>query len=152
MHTQYRPPFVEFRKVFEGFLIAQGIRGLTVRQVTVSAAPSPGRFEVEPGNLLHNLRRSAGLEGAMGDRVIVAYRPKAGPDRELSELVNDHVPFLRRLGLTSDHPAMAMRGNEGVIVEVFEWKDEAIASAHEHSEVQALWAGYDAVCGLPSAS
>jgi hypothetical protein len=82
----------------------------------------------------------------VGDIVIVAYRPKAGHDGELFALVKDHVPFLRRLGLATDRPATAMRGKDGVIVEVFEWKAGAIASAHENSDVQELWAKYAAVC------
>ena len=82
----------------------------------------------------------------MGDIVIVAYRPKAGHDDELLDLVKDHVPFLRRLGLATDRPASAMRGKNGVIVEVFEWKTGAIASAHENPDVQALWGRYAAVC------
>ena len=82
----------------------------------------------------------------MGDIVIVAYRPKAGHDDELLDLVKDHVPFLRRLGLATDRPASAMRGKDGVIVEVFEWKTGAIASAHENPDVQALWGRYAAVC------
>ena len=82
----------------------------------------------------------------MGDMVIVAYRPKPGLDGELLQLVKDHVPLLRRLGLASDRPALAMRGKDGVIVEVFEWKSGAIALAHENSDVHALWARYAAVC------
>lgn len=82
----------------------------------------------------------------MGDMVIVAYRPKAGCDDELLALVKDHVPFLRRLGMATDRSALAMRGKEGVIIEVFEWKAGAIASAHENPEMQSLWARYAAVC------
>jgi hypothetical protein len=82
----------------------------------------------------------------MGDMVIVAYRPQAGRDQELLGLVKGHVPFLRRLGLASDRPALAMRGEGGVIVEVFEWREGAIASAHDHPDVQDLWARYAAAC------
>lgn len=82
----------------------------------------------------------------MGDMVIVAYRPKAGCDAELLELVKDHVPFLRRLGLVTNRPALAMSGKDGVIVEVFEWKAGAISSAHENTDVQGLWAKYAAIC------
>jgi hypothetical protein len=39
-----------------------------------------------------------------------------------------------------------MRGKDGVIVEVFEWKAGAIALAHENADAQALWARYAAVC------
>ena len=82
----------------------------------------------------------------MGDIVIVAYRPKSGCDNELLDLVKQHVPYLRRLGLVTDRPALAMIGKGGVIIEVFEWAEGAIASAHENSDVQALWAKYAAVC------
>ena len=34
----------------------------------------------------------------------------------------------------------------GLIVEVFEWKTGAIASAHENLDVQAFWGRYPAVC------
>ena len=82
----------------------------------------------------------------MGDIVIVAYRPKSGCDDKLLELVKDHAPFLRRLGLATDRPATAMRGKGGVIVEVFEWRNGAIASAHENPDVQELWARFAAIC------
>jgi hypothetical protein len=82
----------------------------------------------------------------MGDMVIVGYRPKAGSEAELLALVRDHVPLLRRLGLASDRPALAMRAADGTIVEVFEWRDGAIASAHEQPEVLAMWGRFAAVC------
>ena len=82
----------------------------------------------------------------MGEMVIVAYRPKPGCDGQLLELVKDHVPFLQRLGLATDRPALAMKGKGGVIVEVFEWKSGAIASAHENTDVQELWQKFAAVC------
>jgi hypothetical protein len=82
----------------------------------------------------------------MGDVVIVAYRAKPGRYEDLLELVRDHAPFLRRLGLATERPATAMRGQGDVIIEVFEWNKGAIAAAHENPEVQALWAHYAAVC------
>lgn len=82
----------------------------------------------------------------MGDMVIVAYRPKPGCDDALLNLTRDHVPRLRELGLATDRPALGMRSKEGVIVEVFEWRDGAIARAHEHPAVQQMWAEYAAVC------
>jgi len=82
----------------------------------------------------------------MGDMVIVAYRPKPGQDAALLDLIRDHVPFLRRLGLATGRPPLAMRGQNGVIVEVFEWAPGAVASAHETPEVLALWQQYAAVC------
>ena len=82
----------------------------------------------------------------MADVVIVAYRPNPGCDAALADLVADHVPFLRRLGLVTDRPASIMRAADGTIVEVFEWRDGAIETAHTLPECMALWARYDAFC------
>ena len=82
----------------------------------------------------------------MGEMVIVAYRPRPGKHEELLTLVRTHVPFLRRLGLATDRPALAMRGADGVIIEVFEWQRGAIATAHENEDVLELWRQFDAVC------
>jgi hypothetical protein len=86
----------------------------------------------------------------MGEMVIAAYRPKPGKDAELLALVKEHIPFLRRLGLATDRPALAMRNRDGVIVEVFEWKDGAIATAHENPEVLAMWGEYAEACDYVS--
>jgi hypothetical protein len=83
---------------------------------------------------------------ALGDMVIVGYRPKPGRESDLLALTRDHVPALRRLGLATERPALAMRSKDGVIVEVFEWRDGAITRAHENPEVQAMWERYGAVC------
>ena len=82
----------------------------------------------------------------MGDMVIVAYRPKPGREQDLLALTRRHVGLLRRLGLATERPAAAMRGEDGVIVEVFEWKEGAMALAHRHPDVLALWQQYQAVC------
>lgn len=82
----------------------------------------------------------------MGHMVIAVYRPKEGCSEKMIELVKEHVPFLRRLGLATDRPALAMRASNGEIIEVFEWKSGAIAAAHEHPEVQSLWEQYAEVC------
>lgn len=82
----------------------------------------------------------------MGDMVIAAYRPKPGRETELLNLTRSHVPRLRELGLATDRPTLAMRAKDGTIVEVFEWKDGAIAEAHEHPDVQAMWGQYAGAC------
>lgn len=82
----------------------------------------------------------------MGDMVIVAYRPKSGCDDALFELVKDHVPYLRRLGLVTDRSAHILQVQNGIIVEIFEWKTGALVSAHETADVQALWQKYAEVC------
>ena len=82
----------------------------------------------------------------MGEMVIAAYRPKSGQAAALLELARDHTPFLQRLGLATDRSATLMRAKDGTIVEVFEWQDGAVAAAHEHPQVRALWTQYAAVC------
>jgi hypothetical protein len=82
----------------------------------------------------------------MGDMVIVAYRPRPGGAEALLKLTREHVPRLRRLGLATERPTLAMRNREGVVIEVFEWADGAIAKAHHHPDVMAMWEEYDACC------
>lgn len=82
----------------------------------------------------------------MGEIVIAAYRPKPGQDAALLDLTKDHVPYLRRLGLVTDRPALAMRNRDGVVLEVFEWRDGAVDAAHKMPEIHALWEKYGAVC------
>ena len=54
----------------------------------------------------------------MGDMVIVGYRPKPGCDAALLDLVRTHVAELRALGLATDRPTLAMKAQDGTIVEV----------------------------------
>lgn len=82
----------------------------------------------------------------MGDMVVVAYRPKPGREADLLALVREHVPDLRAWGLATDRPTLAMVGEGGVVVEVFEWAEGAVARAHADPEVQAMWARYAQVC------
>lgn len=82
----------------------------------------------------------------MGDMVIVAYRPRPGREDDLLALTRNHVPELRRLGLATGRPTLAMRSRQGIIVEVFEWQDGAIAAAHTNPDVLAMWERYAAVC------
>ncbi len=82
----------------------------------------------------------------MGDVVLVAYRPKPGCEAALLELLKDHVPHLRRLGLATNRPALALSGRDGIIVEMFEWEAGAIATAHQQPEILQMWERYAAVC------
>ena len=82
----------------------------------------------------------------MGDMVIVAYRPKPGQEEALLALTREHVPILRKLGFATDRPTLAMTNKDGVVVEVFEWAEGAVRTAHGHPEVQAMWARYEAAC------
>jgi hypothetical protein len=81
----------------------------------------------------------------MGEIVIAAYKPKPGQDSALLDLTRAHVPYLRSLGLITFRPALAMRGKDGTILEIFEWHDGAAARAHEMREIHKLWEKYSAV-------
>src|SRR4051794_30849266 len=79
--------------------------------------------------------------------VIVAYRPKAGHEAELLELVRGRVPALRTDGLVTDRIPVIMRAKDGTIIEVSEWKShEAIEAAHRNPQVLAMWDKFFAVC------
>lgn len=79
--------------------------------------------------------------------VIVAYKPKAGKENELLELVRGRVPTLRKEGLATDRAPIIMRTRDGTIVEVSEWKSrEAIEAAHRNPNVLAMWEQFFAVC------
>ena len=82
----------------------------------------------------------------MGDMVIVAYRPEPGKAEALVALVKDHAPFLRRLGLATDRPALVMQAKDDVVVEAFERVDGASAIAHHNPDVLALWTQFEAAC------
>ncbi|MEY2518282.1 MAG: hypothetical protein QOF24_41 [Verrucomicrobiota bacterium] len=79
--------------------------------------------------------------------VIVAYRPKAGRENELLEIVRGRVPTLRNEGLVTDRVPVIMRAKDGTIIEVSEWKShEAIEEAHRNPHVLAMWDKFFAVC------
>jgi hypothetical protein len=92
-------------------------------------------------------------EAGPGDMVIVAYRPKPGCAAALAALVRTHVPRLRALTLATDRPALAAQAADGTVLEMFEWAPGAMAAAHDHPGVQAMWAEYAPVCDyVPLAS
>jgi hypothetical protein len=83
----------------------------------------------------------------MGSFVIASYRPKAGKEAELQELLREHVPTLRNLGLATDKAVHVMKSKCGAVIEVFEWvSDEAIEKAHKHPVVLDMWKKFEACC------
>src|ERR1700681_1666097 len=79
--------------------------------------------------------------------VIVAYRPKAGKEKETLELVRKRVPTLRKDGLVTDRVPTIMCAHDGTIIEVSEWKsEEAIDAAHKNPNVLAMWNKFFAIC------
>jgi len=78
--------------------------------------------------------------------VICSYRPKPGKTDALVELLKDHVPTLRMLGLATGYPRTLMTSENGTVLEIFEWTSEqASRSAHDNPEVKKMWDAIGAV-------
>jgi quinol monooxygenase YgiN len=87
----------------------------------------------------------------MGIHVLAVFKPHEGKDDELVEVLRDHLPLLRRLGLATERPSLVLRAGDGTLIEHFEWVDQAaIDAAHQHPEVQQLWTRYEACCSYAS--
>lgn len=83
----------------------------------------------------------------MGSFVIASYRPKAGREAELLEILKEHVPILRSLGLATEKAVHLMKAKDGAFVEVFEWEsEEAIEKAHKNPIVLEMWKKFEACC------
>ncbi|HMS64963.1 MAG TPA: hypothetical protein PKD83_06880 [Ignavibacteria bacterium] len=89
----------------------------------------------------------------MGIFVITCFKPKVGKEKELLEVIKDHMPVLRKEGLVTDKVCHVMRSANGCIIEVFEWKSqEAINDAHNNKNVHELWKRFENVCEYISLS
>jgi hypothetical protein len=83
----------------------------------------------------------------MGNLVIAVYKPRAGKEAELLELLRVHLPVLRREGLATDRPPLVLRAQNGALLEIFEWTSaEATERAHTSEAVLALWGRFEAAC------
>lgn len=72
--------------------------------------------------------------------VFAMYRPNAGKEKELEQLVKQHSPTLRKLELITDREVVLARAKNGTIIEVFEWRSkDATKRAHEHPAVAQIW-------------
>ncbi len=85
-----------------------------------------------------NRRQTPRMAGIV---VIVAYKPKPGmTSDEVLAIVRRRMPLLRAEGLVTDRVPVIMRGRDGTITEVSEWKSQAaIEAAHKNPNVLALW-------------
>ncbi len=83
------------------------------------------------------------------EMVFALYRPHAGKDAELEEVLKRHVPTLKSLELATDRPSFVARAGDGTYVEVFEWADgEAARRAHDLPAVAAVWEAIGQVADL----
>ena len=79
--------------------------------------------------------------------VIAAYKPFPGKEKELKELMNNHLTILRNENLVSYRDSIIMEAKDGTVLEVFGWKSkEAIESAHNNEMVRKMWDEYARVC------
>lgn len=83
----------------------------------------------------------------MGSISVACYKPKPGHERELLDLVRNHLPPLRAEGLVTERAPIVMRCADGTIVEILEWiSQEAIAGAHKNPVVLGIWKQFEAAC------
>ena len=79
------------------------------------------------------------------------YKPKKGKSRELKKLLKDHIPTLRKLEFITENPAHILESEDGTIIEVFEWMDEAAKNAaHKHPAVRKIWGPMMDMCTFPA--
>jgi antibiotic biosynthesis monooxygenase len=90
-------------------------------------------------------RYSAHVSGVI---VIVAYKPKPGKkSEEVLAIVRRRMPLLRGEGLVTERVPTIVRGRDGTIIEVSEWKSQAaIDAAHKNPNVLGFWNEMFAVC------
>jgi len=83
----------------------------------------------------------------MGSISVACYRPRAGKEEALLNLVRNHLPPLRAERLVTDRPSIVMRTGDGTVIEIFEWaSQDAIAGAHSNPVVLDLWKRFEEVC------
>lgn len=69
-----------------------------------------------------------------------SYKPKAGQEKILMDLVKKHLPTLRELGLATNRENYVAKSTDGRIIEVFEWVSaQAVNAAHQHPAVSDIW-------------
>jgi quinol monooxygenase YgiN len=82
----------------------------------------------------------------MGILVICSYRPKPGHEEEARQLMQGHVPLLRRHDLITGRAVFQGVGQEGELVEIFEWESrEKSRGAPALPEIGAHWKAMSAV-------
>ena len=105
----------------------------------------PETMERSHAALVYSRRIRRG--GLMGSISVACYKPRAGCEEALLELVRNHLPPLRAEGLVTERPSIMMRTADGTIIEVFEWvSQEAIAGVAPNPVVLVLWKRFEAVC------
>lgn len=82
-----------------------------------------------------------------GPIVIALYKPKDGKDAATRKLARGHQAMLKDLDLVGPMPATLIAADDGTILEVFQWKDQAaVEASHKSDVVQAYWQAMADVC------
>jgi hypothetical protein len=79
-----------------------------------------------------------------GHIALCTYRVKDGDAEKFLDLLREHAPTLRRLGLVTDEPSLLFHGRDesgqSFFVEVLHWKsDDGPSIAEQTPEVLAIW-------------
>ncbi len=77
---------------------------------------------------------------------IVAYKAKPGKEAELISLVEEHVPYLRSIGLATAREQIVATSSDGTVLEIFEWAEGGLERAHAHAGVGQLWTRFATAC------
>jgi hypothetical protein len=77
---------------------------------------------------------------------IVAYKPKPGKEAELMALTQQHVPYLRSIGLATPREHIIATAADGTVIEVFEWVEGGVEKAHQHAGLGGMWKRYAEAC------
>lgn len=81
---------------------------------------------------------------------IAMYKPTEGNAEKLREVLQEHIPALRKYELITDNTAYMVQSADGTILEVFEWTgDEAKNAAHEHPAIRSIWGKMEGLCEFP---
>ena len=84
---------------------------------------------------------------SMGIVTIACYRPKAGKEEALRQLMREHVTILQQESLATRRTPIIMRAKDGTVVEVFEWvSEQAVDDAHSNPTVLAMWQRFNEAC------
>jgi hypothetical protein len=85
-----------------------------------------------------------------GEAVLAMYRPKAGKDAAVRDVIAKHVASLREWGLATARPATLLQARDGTYVEIFEWVPGGAERAHQDPRVMEIWDRFSAVCDFVS--
>ena len=86
------------------------------------------------------------MDHGNGNLVIALYRPKAGKEEALRELIAKHAPTLRKERLATDRPVVLLQASDGTYLEIFEWVPGGAEKAHTNPAVLAVWGPMHECC------